>query len=57
MLLTLLMTLIVDSTAVLSVPVAPGEILRVVTRGEGEVVVFIPGLLGSAYGYRHIIVR
>jgi pimeloyl-ACP methyl ester carboxylesterase len=54
MLYALLLAVIVDSTAILSVPVAPGEVLRVVTRGEGEAVVFIPGLLGSAYGYRHL---
>ncbi len=54
MLFTLLLTVAIDSTAILSVPVAPGEVLRVVMRGEGEPVVFIPGLLGSAYGYRHL---
>jgi pimeloyl-ACP methyl ester carboxylesterase len=55
MLLTLITVLIVDSATVFSVPVAPDEIVRVVSRGEGEVVVFIPGLLGSAYGYRHLV--
>jgi pimeloyl-ACP methyl ester carboxylesterase len=54
MLLKLLLALLLDGAAVLSVVVAPNETLRVVTDGEGEPVVFIPGLLGSAYGYRHL---
>lgn len=54
MLLTLLIALAVDTATVRAVPVAPQETLRVVMQGEGEPVVFIPGLLGSAYGYRHV---
>jgi pimeloyl-ACP methyl ester carboxylesterase len=31
------------------------ESLQVTTAGEGEPVVLIPGLFGSAYGYRHLL--
>lgn len=54
MLLHLLVALAVDTATVLTVPVAPQETLRVVIQGEGEPVVFIPGLLGSAFGYRRV---
>lgn len=54
MLSSLLLAFMIDSAAVLSVAVAPQENVRVVTEGDGEAVVFIPGLLGSAYGYRHL---
>jgi haloalkane dehalogenase len=54
MLLKLLLALLLDGASVLSVVVAPNETLRGVVDGEGEPVVFIPGLLGSAYGYRHL---
>jgi pimeloyl-ACP methyl ester carboxylesterase len=37
------------------VPVAPGELLRVVEAGQGPPVVLVPGMLGSAFGYRKII--
>jgi pimeloyl-ACP methyl ester carboxylesterase len=37
------------------VPVAPGESLRVTQAGTGETVVLIPGLFGSAFGYRHLL--
>jgi pimeloyl-ACP methyl ester carboxylesterase len=38
------------------VPVAPQESLRVTIAGAGETVVLVPGLFGSAFGYRHLLV-
>ena len=38
------------------VPVAPQESLRVTIAGSGETVVLVPGLFGSAFGYRHLLV-
>ena len=35
--------------------VAPGEILRVRVTGTGPSVVFIPGLFGSAFGFRKLV--
>jgi pimeloyl-ACP methyl ester carboxylesterase len=37
------------------IPVAPRESLRVTTAGSGETVVLVPGLFGSAFGYRHLL--
>ncbi|MES2306598.1 MAG: alpha/beta hydrolase [Gemmatimonadota bacterium] len=37
------------------VVVAPGESLHVEVRGSGPDVVLIPGLFGSAYGYRAVV--
>jgi pimeloyl-ACP methyl ester carboxylesterase len=37
------------------VPVAPAESLRVTIAGAGPVVVLVPGLFGSAFGYRHLL--
>jgi pimeloyl-ACP methyl ester carboxylesterase len=39
------------------VVVAPGESLLVVVAGVGRPVVLVPGLFGSAYGFRHLLVR
>jgi len=36
-------------------PVAPTESLLVTTAGAGETVVLVPGLFGSAFGYRHLL--
>jgi pimeloyl-ACP methyl ester carboxylesterase len=36
------------------VEVAPGERLRVVEAGRGEPVVLVPGMFGSAFGYRKL---
>lgn len=44
-----------DSAVVRQVAVAPGESLRVTVVGEGRPVVFIPGLFGSAYGFRNVV--
>jgi pimeloyl-ACP methyl ester carboxylesterase len=37
------------------VPVAARESLRVTIAGSGETVVLVPGLFGSAFGYRHLL--
>ena len=39
------------------VPVAAGEQLRVLDVGQGEPVVLVPGLLGSAFAFRHLTAR
>ena len=42
-----------DSTS-LALRVAPAETLHVVVAGAGEPVVLLPGLFGSAYGFRKV---
>jgi pimeloyl-ACP methyl ester carboxylesterase len=37
------------------VPVSARESLRVTIAGVGETVVLVPGLFGSAFGYRHLL--
>jgi pimeloyl-ACP methyl ester carboxylesterase len=37
------------------IPVSPRESLRVTIAGKGLPVVLIPGLFGSAFGYRHLL--
>jgi pimeloyl-ACP methyl ester carboxylesterase len=39
----------------LLVPVAAAESLRVTAAGTGPTVVLLPGLFGSAFGYRHLL--
>lgn len=41
-----------DSGVVRDIAVAPGEILRTTTTGAGQPLVLIPGIFGSAFGYR-----
>jgi pimeloyl-ACP methyl ester carboxylesterase len=36
-------------------PVAAAETLTVLVQGSGVPVLMLPGLLGSAYGYRHVV--
>jgi pimeloyl-ACP methyl ester carboxylesterase len=43
-----------DSIAVLKVPVAPEESIAVAASGAGPAVVLIPGLFGSAFGFRRV---
>jgi 3-oxoadipate enol-lactonase len=43
-----------DSAVVRDVQVAPGEMLRVTSAGQGEPLILIPGIFGAAYGYRRI---
>jgi pimeloyl-ACP methyl ester carboxylesterase len=51
--LTLL--LLADSARGFSIPVAPAESVHVTVVGTGDPVVLVPGLFGSAYGFRHVI--
>jgi len=37
------------------VPVASKESLLVTTAGTGKTIVLVPGLFGSAFGYRHLL--
>ncbi len=51
----LLTTLAVDTTVHSMITVAPRETLSVTVTGSGVPVVLIPGLFGSAYGFRHLV--
>ena len=51
----LLATLAVDTTVHSMITVAPRETLSVTVTGSGAPVVLIPGLFGSAYGFRHLV--
>jgi pimeloyl-ACP methyl ester carboxylesterase len=44
-----------DSAVTRRVVVAPAETLVVVTQGSGPPVVIVPGMLGSAYAFRHVV--
>jgi pimeloyl-ACP methyl ester carboxylesterase len=46
--------LMVDSTLTFTVPLAKHEYVAVTMSGAGPAVVMIPGLFGSAYGYRRL---
>ncbi len=37
----------------LRIAARPGEVLTVLVVGDGAPVVFVPGMVGAAYGYRH----
>ena len=39
------------------VPLSRSESLRVTEEGRGQAVVLIPGLFGSAFGFRHVVSR
>jgi pimeloyl-ACP methyl ester carboxylesterase len=54
MLPLLLILLTGDPPTLHRIPVAPAETLAVAVVGEGPPVVLLPGLFGSAYGYRAI---
>ncbi|MGQ0702043.1 MAG: alpha/beta fold hydrolase [Gemmatimonadales bacterium] len=53
--LSTLLALAADSTTIAKIPVAPAESVAVTVHGEGAPVVLIPGLFGSAFGFRHVI--
>jgi pimeloyl-ACP methyl ester carboxylesterase len=44
-----------DTACELRITTAPNETLHVVSAGEGPPLVLIPGLFGSAYGFRKVI--
>lgn len=51
----LLAVLLADSTRSVEVPLTPAESLHVEISGAGEPVVLIPGLFGSAFGFRTLV--
>ena len=51
----LLAVLLADSTHSVEVPLARSESLHVEISGAGDPVVLIPGLFGSAYGFRTLV--
>ncbi len=53
--LVLAAALMADSTQDLRVVVGPAETLHVVVAGRGDPVVLIPGLFGSAFGFRKLV--
>jgi pimeloyl-ACP methyl ester carboxylesterase len=53
--LTLLFTLLAADSTKLRIAVAPAESLSVEVRGSGKPVVFLPGLFGSSFAYRHVM--
>ncbi len=53
----LLVSLVAGPPQVLQMVIAPAETLHVEIQGSGPTVVMIPGLFGSAYGYRHVVSR
>jgi pimeloyl-ACP methyl ester carboxylesterase len=52
-----LLTLATRAVADTHVPLGAGERVHVVDVGQGEVVVLVPGLLGSAFAYRKLTSR
>src|SRR3989441_7925374 len=51
----LALALVADTSLSFKVPLSPAESLHVVIAGEGDPVVLIPGLFGSAYGFRNLV--
>lgn len=54
MLLLALLLVADTSTTTLCILVAPAETVAVAIAGQGEPVVFVPGLFGSAFGFRRV---
>lgn len=52
--LALLFVLQINPVVTRRIVVAPAETIAVVSAGTGAPVVLIPGLLGGAFGYRHV---
>lgn len=52
---TLSLLALLDSTVVRDVQVAPLEVLRTSSTGTGQPVVFLPGIFGGAFSFRHVI--
>lgn len=55
MLISLMLLVAADTTEIRNIVVAPAETLRTTAVGRGRPLVVIPGLLGSAFGYRKVI--
>lgn len=49
------LVLFTDSSHVFRVAVAPAESIRVTVAGSGPPVVLVPGLFGSAFGFRNLV--
>src|SRR5947199_10686987 len=47
--------LLADTSRAFSIALAPAESLWVTVEGAGDPVVLIPGLFGSAFGYRRVL--
>src|SRR2546428_11129889 len=47
--------LLADTSRAFSMALAPAESLWVTVEGAGDPVVLIPGLFGSAFGYRRVL--
>ncbi|OLB18416.1 MAG: hypothetical protein AUH12_02430 [Gemmatimonadetes bacterium 13_2_20CM_69_8] len=53
----LALLLLADTSRAFSIALAPAESVRVTVGGAGDPVVLIPGLFGSAFGYRSVLPR
>lgn len=53
--LALLFVVQINPVVTRRIVVAPAETIAVVSAGTGAPVVLIPGLLGGAFGYRHVV--
>lgn len=51
----LLAVLLADSTRSIEIPLTPAESLHVEISGAGDPVVLIPGIFGSAFGFRTLV--
>src|SRR5256885_9639733 len=47
--------LLADTSRAFSIALAPAESVWVTVEGAGDPVVLIPGLFGSAFGYRRVL--
>src|SRR2546429_3859668 len=53
----LVVLLLAESSRAFSIALAPAESVWVTVEGVGDPVVLIPGLFGSAFGYRSVLPR
>src|SRR5947199_8146831 len=53
----LIVLLLADTSRAFSIALAPAESVWVTVEGVGDPVVLIPGLFGSAFGYRTVLPR
>lgn len=51
----LLLLVLADTTTSRAIAVAPAETLAVTIQGDGPAIAFVPGLFGSAYGFRGVV--
>lgn len=55
MLLLVAALVVSDTSTTFLLPIAPAESLAITTEGSGPAVVFLPGLYGSSFGFRHVM--